>query len=77
MERSRTIPLFKKNECLERFLKNFGTISKRTELNRTGISLKEWLKSFTRSYYQELVLFLILILNQEYILNPPEIVKDF
>ena len=29
-ERSRTIPLFRKNEHLERFLKNIGRISKRT-----------------------------------------------
>jgi len=30
-ERSRTIPSFRKNERLERVLKNIGTISKRTE----------------------------------------------
>ena len=38
-ERSRTIPSFrKKNERLERVLKNIGTIGKRTERNGTGIA---------------------------------------
>ena len=38
-ERSRTIPSFrKKNERLERVLKNIGTFSKRTERNGTGIA---------------------------------------
>ena len=37
-ERSRTIPSFQKKERSERVLKNFGTISKRTERNETGIA---------------------------------------
>ena len=75
-ERSRTIPSFRKNERLERVLKNIGTISKRTERNTTGIDWTERLKSLTRSYYQELVLSWERILNQECVLNPLEIVKD-
>ena len=52
-----------KNERLERVLKNIGTISKRTERNRTEIAWKERLKSLTRSYYQERVLIWERILN--------------
>ena len=52
-----------KNERLERIFKNIGTIIKRTEQNRMGIALKEWLKSLTRSHYQELVLSWERILN--------------
>ena len=48
----------KKNERLERILKNIGTISKRTEQN--GNCLK---KLLTRSYYQELILSWERILN--------------
>ena len=40
-ERSRTIPSFRKNERLERVLKNIGTISKRTEQNETERELLE------------------------------------
>ena len=65
-ERSKTTPSFrKKNERLERVLKNIGTFSKRTERNGTGIAWKERLKSLTRSYYQERVLSWERILNQE------------
>ena len=46
----------KKNESLERVLKNIVTISKRTERNGMGIASKEQLKLFMRSYYQERVL---------------------
>ena len=63
-ERSITIPSFRKNERLERVLKNIGTVSKRTERNTTGIDWTERLKSLTRSYYQELVLSWERILNQ-------------
>ena len=66
MEQSKTIPSFQnKNERLERVLKNFGIISKRTERNGTGIAWKEQLKLLTRSYFQELVLSWERILNQE------------
>ena len=44
----------KKNERIERVLKNVRTICKGTEQNGTEIALKERLKSGTRSYYQEL-----------------------
>ena len=54
----------KKNEHLERVLKNIGTISKRTERNGTEIAWKEWLKSLTRSYFQERVRSWERILNQ-------------
>ena len=65
-EWSKTIPSFQnKNERLERVLKNFGMISKRTERNRTGIAWKEQLKLLTHSYFQELVLSWERILNQE------------
>ena len=66
-----------KNERLERVLKNIGTISKRMERNGTGIAWKERLKSVTHSYYQERVLSWESILNQEFVLNHLEIVKDF
>ena len=57
--------VLKKNERLEHVLKNIVTISKRMERNRTGIALKEWIKSLTSSYYQERVLSWERILNQE------------
>ena len=77
-ERSRTTPSFrKKNERLERVLKNIGTFSKRTERNGTGIAWKERLKSLTRSYYQERVLSWERILNQECVLIHLEIVSFF
>ena len=41
-----------KNGRLERVLKNFGTVSKRTEQNGSGIDWKERLKSLTRSYFK-------------------------
>ena len=56
-KRSRMIPSFqKKNERIERVLKNIGTICKGTERNGTEITQKERLKSGMRSYYQERVL---------------------
>ena len=59
----------------KRFLKNIGTISKRTE--RNGNRLKRTLKSGTSSYYQERVLSRERILNQECVLNYLEIIKRF
>ena len=63
----------KKNERIERVLKNIGMICKGTEQNRTEqngteIAWKERLKSGTHSYYQECVLSRERILNQECVL---------
>ena len=69
-ERSRTIQSFrKKNELIERILKNVGTICKGTEQNGTEIAWKERLKLGTHSCYQELILSREHILNQECVLN--------
>ena len=41
------------------------------------IAWKEWLKLLTSFYYLERVLSWERILNQECVLNPPKIIKDF
>ena len=63
-----------KKKRLERVLKNIERFIVK-ERNRN--CLKKWLKSLTRSYYQERVLSWERILNKECVLNHLEIVKDF
>ena len=75
-ELSRMIPSFgKKNGMKIRILKNIGRERRITERNWIDISLKERLKSGTRSYYQEHVLRQVHILNQECMLNNLEIIN--